>query len=74
MQEEADLDVRIRLAVERSVTAEVARLRLEFSKREQMLMTAVMGHSERERELHDRLRALEKLVAEQTKSGLAHEA
>ena len=38
-------------AVEARVSAEVAWLWQEFTKREQMLMTAMMGHSEREREL-----------------------
>lgn len=74
-QDKVDLDRKVEAAVEARVSAEVARLRQEFTKREQMLMTAVMGHSERERELHDRVRALEKLTtAQQHKPDLAHEA
>lgn len=60
--------------MEARVSAEMHRLRQEFTKREQMLMTAVMGHSERERELHDRVHALEKLAAQQHTPHLAHEA
>ena len=75
MQDKSDLGRRIEAALEARISLEVARLRKEFTKREQMLMTAVMGHSERERELHDRVRALEKLAAaQQHKPDLAHEA
>lgn len=73
VQERSDLEGRVEAAVERRVAAEVVRLRQEFGRREQMLMAAVMGHSERERELHDRLAALEKLVAAQRTPDLAHE-
>ena len=43
-----------------AVEAAVARLTVEFQKRERMLLTAVAAHAERERELQDRLEALER--------------
>ena len=57
--------------MEARLSAEAVRLRQEFKKCEQMLMTAIMGHSDRERELQC---ALEKLAAAQVKPDLAHEA
>ena len=61
-----DLAVQIDVMVARHVEAQVGRLRAEFQKREAMLMQAVMSHAERERELMDRMAALErKLQAQQ---------
>ena len=39
------------------------RLRKEYEKREAMLMSAVMSHAERERDLLERISALEKKLA-----------
>ena len=61
-----DLAAQINATVMRHVEAHVGRLRVEFQKRETMLMQAVMSHAERERELMDRMAALErKLQAHQ---------
>ena len=43
VQDTSDLERRIEAAVEARVSVEVAWPRQEFTKREQMLMTAVMG-------------------------------
>ena len=43
-----------------AVEAAVARLTVEFQKRERILLTAVAAHADRERELQDRLEALER--------------
>ena len=53
----------IEQAVASAVQAQVGKLRLEFSKREQMLMQAVMSHAEREKDLADRVAALEQHIA-----------
>ncbi len=53
----------IQEAVREEVDAAVSCLRKEYEKREAMLMSAVMSHAERERDLHDRISALEKKFA-----------
>jgi hypothetical protein len=61
-----DLAAQIEAVVARQVEAQVGRLQAQFQKREAMLMQAVMSHAERERELLDRMAALErKLQAQQ---------
>ena len=53
---------RMQAAVRQEVDAAVERLRAEYAKREAMLMRTVMSHAERERDLVDRIAALEKKV------------
>lgn len=50
-------------AVREEVDAAVERLRKEYEKREAMLMSAVLSHAERERDLLERISALEKKFA-----------
>lgn len=50
-------------AVREEVDAAVERLRKEYEKREAMLMSAVMSHAERERDLLERISAVEKKLA-----------
>jgi hypothetical protein len=50
-------------AVREEVNAAVERLRKECEKREAMLMSAVMSHAEHERDLLERISALEKKLA-----------
>ena len=50
-------------AVREEVDAAVERLRKEYEKREAMLMSAVMSHAEHERDLLERISALEKKLA-----------
>ena len=58
-----EVAVQMQLAVAEAVQAQVDKLRMEFAKREQMLMQAVMSHAEREKDLADRVAALEQRIA-----------
>lgn len=66
-----DLAAQVEAAVGRHVEAHVGRLRAEFQKREAMLMQAVMSHAERERELLDRMAALERKLQQQQRQSEA---
>ena len=54
------LHARMQAAVRQEVDAAVERLRAEYAKRESMLMRTMMSHAERERDLVERIAALER--------------
>lgn len=58
-----ELAAYIQLAVADAVESQVCKLRLEFAKREQMLMQVVMSHAEQEKDLAERIAALEQQIA-----------
>ena len=57
---------RMQAAVRQEVDAAVERLRAEYAKRESMLMRTVMSHAERERDLVERIAALERKLNSST--------